>query len=411
MNWQKEIYKDRIGKFLLFLVSPFLGFLYALKNINTKSSFCIFFLFAVFFGINFTTSIGRDETHRGDAAQYRMKYEYAKSYSTGELSDIYQSFSSLEDERTRDIYIPIMSVITAKISDNYHVFFMLLAIVFSFFMLRTFKIFAAEVPKNKTVAVWILLYLFAMSNSIFNINGCRFWTAAWIGTYCLFQIYKNGNSRYYLLCCITPAIHSSYWFFLGILLIAKLLGNRTHFWKVAFFASFLISSVSMQLVTDLSDYLPPALQFLVARYTENEVEVKTNLYQVLSRIFNLGWTILMTVMMYNLMKREREIQGNAQIYGLYKLLLVWMTICNFVMPIPSLGGRYIAIGYPIMAYIWIVLFKNSNYNYRILKWYPIVSLMSIYEMGCNYFIYSVPFDFYTTSPIYQVYKYLILGIE
>ena len=285
MSWQTEYSKDWMSKFFLFLISPFLGFLYSLKRINTKSSFLVFFLFSVFFGLNFTTSDGKDEFHSGDAAAYRMKFNQAKTLTQGELFDYYHEVLLMENESQRDIYVPLMSYITAFISDSYHVFFAFLAIVFSFFMLLSFKFFSDDLAPRKTFPIWILLWMFVMTNSIFNINGCRFWTAAWIAVFCMFQIYRNGNKRYYLLACITPLVHQSYFFFLAILLLITLLGNRTSFWKVAFYLSFVVSSLSMQLIVDFSDYLPSALQFLVARYTEGDIVLKTNLYQVIHRFF------------------------------------------------------------------------------------------------------------------------------
>lgn len=410
MSWQTEYSKDWMSKFFLFLISPFLGFLYSLKRINTKSSFLVFFLFSVFFGLNFTTSDGKDEFHSGDAAAYRMKFNQAKTLTQGELFDYYHEVLLMENEKQRDIYVPLMSYITTFISDSYHVFFAFLAIVFSFFMLSSFKFFSDDLTLRKTFPIWILLWMFVMTNSIFNINGCRFWTAAWIAVFCMFQIYRNGNKRYYLLACITPLVHQSYFFFLVILLLITLLGNRTSFWKVIFYLSFVVSSLSMQLMVDFSDYLPSALQFLVARYTEGDIVLKTNLYQVIHRFFDLGWTILLVVMMYRLMKHEQEISNNPKIAGLYKLLLVWMSICNFVMPIPSLGARYITLGLPILAYVWYHAFTTRGRYNGVLKFYPIVGIMGGYDLLYCYVSQSVPMSFYYTSPIYQFYKYIIQGV-
>ena len=44
---------DVASKLILFILSPFLGFIYSLKRVNTKSSFIIFFLFSLCFGMCF----------------------------------------------------------------------------------------------------------------------------------------------------------------------------------------------------------------------------------------------------------------------------------------------------------------------------------------------------------------------
>ena len=407
--WEIEQSSDVVLKVVTFLLTPFLGFLVALRRINTKSSFVIFFLFSVFFGLNFNTSSGRDETHTGDASQYRMFFEYDKNMTSGELRDIFNVYSSFQDEMTRDLYVPLMSFLTAKISDSYHVFFALLACVFAFFMLKSFKFISVELPRNN-IYILIILYLFALSNSIFNINGCRFWTSAWVAVYSMFQIFRNGNKRYFLLAAITPMIHASYWFFLFVLLIAYFFGKGLHFWKIVFFLSFILSSLSTQILVDLSDYLPASLQFLVDRYTDNDIEVKSNLYQIIHRIFDFARTVVLAYMMFLFMKHEKNIMNNPKINRLYPLLLVWMTICNFVMPIPSLGKRFIVLGYPILAYIWYIIFEKNQKYRRVLLIYPFAGLMGIYELIMCYLHFSVPLSFYYTSPLYQIYKYIILGV-
>lgn len=407
--WQNELSSDIFVKSILFLISPLLGFMMAIRRINTKSSFIVFFLFAVFFGLNFETSVGRDEINNGDASVYRWRFEILKDMSQGDVSDVFSAFMSFDDAQNRDIYVPLVAFLTSLISYNYHVFFAILAMVFAFFSLRTLRFFTSELEGRNNLYVLILLYLFAITNSIFNINGCRFWTAAWVAVYSLFQIFRNGNKRYYILAAITPMIHASYWFFLSVLLIAFFLQKATRFWKIFFFASFILSSVSMQLVVDLSSYLPSSLQFLVERYT-GEVELKTNLYQVIRRIFGLASTVLTVYMMYLLMKHEKEIKNNPKTNNLYPFLLVWMSICYFVMPIPSLGGRYIVLGSPILAYVWLVTFEKHCKYRNVLLLYPIANLMFIYELICCYIDYSVPMSFYYTSPIYQFYKYIIQGV-
>lgn len=407
--WQSELSSDIFAKSILFLISPLLGFMMAIRRINTKSSFIVLFLFAVFFGLNFETTVGRDETNNSDASVYRWRFEILKDMSQGDVSDVFSAFMSFDDAQNRDVYVPLVAFLATRISNNYHVFFAILAMVFAFFSLRTLRFFTSELEGRINLYVLILLYLFAITNSIFNINGCRFWTAAWVAVYSLFQIYRNGNKRYYFLAAITPMIHASYWFFLSVLLIALFLQKATRFWKIFFFASFILSSVSMQLVVDLSSYLPSSLQFLVERYT-GEVELKTNLYQVIRRIFSFASTVLTVYMMYLLMKHEKEIKNNPKTNNLYPFLLVWMSICYFVMPIPSLGGRYVVLGFPILAYVWLMTFEKHGKYRNVLLLYPVANLMFIYELVCCYLEYSVPMSFYYTSPIYQFYKYIIIGV-
>jgi hypothetical protein len=55
--WQKENNHDKTIKIILFVFFPFLSFFYSLKRLNTKSSFVVFYLFAILFGMAFTVPI------------------------------------------------------------------------------------------------------------------------------------------------------------------------------------------------------------------------------------------------------------------------------------------------------------------------------------------------------------------
>ena len=408
--FQLEINRDIAKKVFLFLISPFLGFLVALKRMNTRSSFTVFFLFAVFFGMCFTTSVGKDELNRGDAAAYRYRFEQYRYFNAADISDVFQGFTSMQDSKTRDIYVPLMSFAVAKVSENYHVFFAFLAMVMSVFMLLSFKFLVGEEAFKYSWVCLLLAYFFIRGNCIFNINGCRFWTASWIAIYCNFQLFRNGNRKYLALALLTPMVHSSYWFYLIMLALVYVSGKFTRFWKIAFFVSFFISSVSMQLLQDLSDYLPPALQFLVDRYTD-DFEEKGNLYQVLRRLYTLVGNIYLVYMMYLFMKNENGIVQNPKTRFLYQFLLVWMAVIFFVMPIPSLGARYLKLAMPVIAYIWLVAFESRGMYRNVIKIFPLFFMMVIYEEFTGYISHSVYSDFYYTSPIYQIYKYLILGVE
>ena len=91
-------------------------------------------------------------------------------------------------------------------------------------------------------------------------------------------------------------------------------------------------------------------------------------------------------------------------------MLVMMSIVNFVMLIPSLGSRYYIVCMPFIAYLWLVTFESSHQYRNVLKWLPVISIMLLYERYMDYTAHSVSMSFYYSSPLYLVYKYLIIGV-
>ena len=189
--WLKENKQDKAIKLMLFIISPFAAMLYSLRTMNKKSSYVVFFMFAVFFGMSFTIESGKTEENRADSATYRRNFE--RYIFEGEFY-YYERFQEYLDfdEGDKDFYFDTLAYFVSRVTENYHFLFMVFAIVFAFFALNTLKIFTSEKKFDNSYASYVLVALF-MINDIFNINGVRFWTAAWIGVFCIFQIFSKNN--------------------------------------------------------------------------------------------------------------------------------------------------------------------------------------------------------------------------
>ena len=210
IDWNKEIKIDKAIKAILFILNPILGVLYSFKRINTKSSYIVFFLFALVFGLSFTVESGKTAESRFDGASYREKFDryiyYGENLYFTRLSE-YLGFK----EGDKDFYFDTVAFFTSQWTNNYHFIFLIFAAVFAYFALKSFRFLTVEPNFTTSLSCLILAYLF-MSNQIFNINGVRFWTAAWIGVYCIFQVIKNGNKRYFWLALLTPFVHGAFLF-------------------------------------------------------------------------------------------------------------------------------------------------------------------------------------------------------
>lgn len=408
-GWQKEEKIDKALKIFLFLVSPLVAALYALRNIKTKSSFVTFFLFAIFFGLSFTVESGKTAESRFDGASYREKFDRYINY--GELLYYSRLKEYVEfEEGHKDFYFDTIAFFTSQLTHNYHFLFFIFAAVFAYFALKSFRFLTSEPNFTTSLSCLILAYLF-MSNQIFNINGVRFWTAAWIGVYCIFQLIKNGDKRYLWLALLTPFVHSAFFLFVVVLLFGYFFKKLNHkLWVFLFLVSFLASNLSVELVRSVSDYLPPFLKRTAESYTDEsyigEVDNKGSGFIWVTEIFKFLVRAYMNLMVWLFIKNSKMILSNPKTSRLYPFLLIWMVFVNFTMPIPSLGGRFMMLAYPIIAYIWLVNFKGVKYQ-RLLFAMPIVFVFSFYTQAILYFKVLEP-EFYISSPFYLIYKYLII---
>ena len=406
--WNKELDRDKAVKLLLFLILPCLSLIYSLRNIKSRSSYVVFFLFSVLFGIAFSVPVGVTDSFLGDGAVYREWFDLYKKVSHREFIDGFVNFLSL-DYGKKDFYFDTVAFYVSRVTENYHFMFMLFSIVFGYFGLKCFKVFTSEDNFDSSHSSFILAYLF-MYNQIFNINGVRFWTAAWIGVYGIFQIFKNGMNRYWLLVMVIPFFHGAFWVYIGIILLAYLLKRFEKFWIVLFIISFFVSSVAVELIQLLQSYLPSFLSKTIGFYTDSEYIKLRNIegtgFSWVPKIFGFLFKVYINLIVYLFIKNSKLIRDNLKTNSLYLFLLVWMTFVNFVMFVPSLGERFLVLAYPIIAYIWLVNFKGVKYE-RILYILPFILAWNIFTMIREYNS-VLTFDFYFSSPFYLIYKYLIV---
>jgi hypothetical protein len=407
VGWLRENKVDIGLKIILFLISPFLSFFYSLKTLKARSSYVIFFLVALFFGMALTFPKGQLIGSTFDGSYYRESFEQYKTESYYNYLDGLRKFFTFNKGK-QDYYFETVAFFVSRITNNYHVMFLTFAFVFAFFSLKTFKFLTSENNFTSSLSCFILAYLF-MTNQIFNINGVRFWTAAWIGVYCIFQIFRNGNIGYFLLAFCTPFVHGSFWVFIAVLLLAYFLRRFEKIWIVLFFISFLVSSISVEIITDASSYLPPFLQNLIHSYSSKEAIAKFNQpgegFSWVAMVFNFLVRLYINLMVYLFIKNSDKIKANSKSKDMYTFLLVYITFVNFAMPIPSLGVRYMVLAYPIIAYIWLVNFKGRQYK-QVLYVMPVVFWFAIYTQ-INHYLNVLQFDFYVSNPFFLFYKYLI----
>ena len=403
-TWPVEYKNDVALKIILFLINPILGALYSLKRMNTKSSYVIFFCYMALFGLSMTmeSSFYQNDSEDSflDSMHHRADFEDITTMSWGEFSN---SLFEINYER-RDYYDYVLKFFVGQITDNYHVFFMVVAMVFAIFCLKSFRYFTSENNYSNTYPVYFLAYIF-MLIQIVQINGVRFYTAAWIAIFALFKILHDGNKRYIILLLILPLIHRSFFFLYVIILLAFFTKEFHRLWIVMFFISIVFSEVSSALLSSNMNLLPEHMTVWVEDYLERDEKYGDagrfySFFSLLTRIFRL-------CLMYVIIKNSKEVLCNVKTAEIYKFLLVLFTISNFSYSISNLGSRFSMLTYPFLAYIWLVLFKDK-YKY-LLYLIPFVYFYKAFYYDPGLYMQLLEPCFLYSSPLYLVYKYLIVA--
>lgn len=408
-NWLKEKKQDFFLKTFLFLTLPVVSFFYSFFRVNTKSSYIIFSLMSILFGLAFSVPSGKSNRELDiDGQFYRGKFESYINVTSYEFTQKTMDYLGF-DSKTKDFYFDTLAYFVSRITENYHILFMFSAIVFSYFCLKSFRFLTSEANYRFTLSTLVLVLLF-LQNSLFNINGMRFWTASWIAIYCIFQIFVSKNRKYYFLAALTPFFHGSYFIFLIVLLIAKIFKRFEKTWVYLFIASFVFSNLSLIIIelfsSNFQNYLPPSIINLINAYTAEDYISAYNDTSNLSYtlIFKFILPIYLAVIVLVFFLNSKAIKNNEKTKEIYLFLLVWLTVFNFLTFIPALGGRYIVTAYPIIAYIWLVNIQKTKFDIIIL-FLPFALLMQLYRQ-INYYLMVLEPSFFFSNPFILLYKYL-----
>ena len=124
---------------------------------------------------------------------------------------------------------------------------------------------------------------------------------------------------------------------------------------------------------------------------------------ILKGIFDMLSTIYINIMFYLIYKKNNS-NIPIQAKTLYDFFLVYISIINFVRPIPSLGARYFLVGFPLIAYLWLANFGAKQHKWVIYS----MPLFMLWYLHNSYilFVYFLEPEFYYTNPFSIIANYL-----
>lgn len=395
-------------KLILFVISPFIGFLHSFSKPWSSSSRVIVFLWFVVFGMCFTPT-NKDSDGWQYAEEFRAESRASDEQYKEQISDYFYNFQTT---KTKDIYLVTMIHFVSRFSSNVHLFFMILACVFAFFYVKSMKfVVPLQDEGYEKLIIPILFLLFCLNNPIFNINGVRFWTAAWVATYLVFQMLVNKKYIYLLLAPITVLIHASFVFFIVALAFYFVLGECHKLWKVLFFISLFFAVLSLGSSYNLSGLIPLPL-FLeneMNAYSSDSAIMDSQLaFQSLplyAQIANMLPRILINIIIVVLLMNKKDVSGGTERSNIVKYLIILMTFVNFTFVIPSVGVRFFKLVIPLLVYL---LIKSPSFTNKYK--YLVYSIPVAYSVDVLYWFRKMAsvtsiIDYMTPLPVLFI-KYL-----
>ena len=361
-----------IAKLVIFLIWPFGSFLYSLRSAKTKSSQIIFYLFMVLFGWTFIA-----ETEAIDSYRYLQKYEIFLNNPIANYLNALESYVTF-DGGVKDIYLQLCFLITSVVAGgNYHALFALFASVFAFFYIKSLRFMLNNKLFDYSIPAVIVVVCFTLSNTIFNINGVRYWTAGWVFVFACFSFLISGNKKLLLLLLLAPLIHIAFIIPVVLFAIWRFAGISVTVLTVGYGVSFFIGSVS-ELVLSKMSLFPPVIQKLLDSYLASGLEaIDSNKSWYGQILIRLPYFYLNALVIFFLMN-SKVLMSHKMSKRVFTFVLVMFSFVNLVYSLPSIGGRMLQLTIPFLMFL-VLIWKDRIPN-------------------LNYFIYLIPLVFF--RPIY-----------
>ena len=249
------------NKVLLAILWPFAGLITSLKHWRQPWAMNMFWVVCMYLGaIQIYHPEGTVLGDGADSGRYVLQ-----------LMDMYNNVHSFSDVSkyfyeggTIDIFCSTLTFFVSRFTDNGHVFFFFVALIFGFFYSRNVWYILGKLPDRLPKWTWVLIMYFFLVCPIWLINGVRMWTATHIFAYGALPYLLDGDKKKLPWCFASILVHHSFIFPIPLLSIYLLISNRiiSKQWIItALFVFYLltltIKSVNLESFNSLlHNYLP-----------------------------------------------------------------------------------------------------------------------------------------------------------
>lgn len=391
MYSQKSDHNNSALLLIIFIIWPFLGFLFAIYDFKRRFSRFLILLFFLIFGFLIYLNPQQDSQRRAD---------YLKAAYLEPFDKFFDSFDKLYEE-SLDFIEPLLIYTVSRFTDFYGTLFAIYALIFGSLMLYYLKIMYLHFYNFKNINALIFLILLVFVNSIGEINGFRMWTAAWIFAVGMILFFHFQKDKYLLFACSAIFLHFSYIPLVILVFVYKFFGNRAFIYGSLAIFSFFVAELNIDQVQQYAAFFGKASETKISAYTGDKyIESVNNKKEVAAwfLIFNeRGMHYFTSISMLMVYLKKRAYFRVKLVDNFYSFTLLLLTFANISSLLPS-GARFYRV-YNIFAFSTLLLYyvyeekdkKISNINLFAL---PVIVLFVFFNIR----LFSEPASIYLLGP-------------
>lgn len=411
---------------LLSFFWPFAGLITSLKHWRQPWAMNVFWVVCAFMGaIQIYHPVGTILGDGSDSGRYVLELQemYRSVDSFAEVS------SHFYDGDTNDVFCPSLQYIISRFSENGHVFFFVLAIIYGFFYSRNIWYILKRIKNQHIKWLWVMVAAFFLVCPFWNINGVRMWTALHVFVYGAMPFLLEGKKKRLIWSAASILIHHSFIFPIALLTLFFAIGHRisSNNRTITVFFLFYILTLMVKsldlgaLNAFLQVYLPSFYEDRIDGYV-NEDTLASNLEKLSQNSWHVAFfndthywiNQILVVFTYLIFKRN-----GSKLSGLLPLFCFALLIygfSNILACVPS-GGRYITISQMFMVATFLLTFKYLMCDKTLSHYMPVIMFLLAFSLifeirkGLDYYGLDLLFGNFISITLIEVNTPLIYLIK
>lgn len=340
----------------VFVLWPFLGFLFAIRNYNQKISRAVILLFFVLYGF----IIVNDR----DGADLYSNYLRFSQYVIEPDSYFWVLINGLfKQDGTLDIIQKLIVFFVSRVTSNVNYLYLVYALIFGYVYLKGISLLHKFYNNNRNINSWLMLFMFVLIIPITSIGNFRFFSAVWIFFIGAYHVVLYKNYKFLFVALLSVFMHFGLIAANLLLIIYLILGNRNKLYLIIIAFSFLIPSIAGDLIVSVANnfgggFEDKANEYLSADSFEIVANKQLSWFLTLRPKLIIYYIYLMYIVSYFIWPKQKDEGMN----NLFSFSLLFFAFTNFVIAVPSLGGRYLGI-FELFAFSYLCFAMFYRYQY------------------------------------------------
>lgn len=304
------------------------------------------------------------------------------------------------DNKSLDLYQPILTYIISRFTANGHVLFFVFAFVFGFFYSRNIWYVLEKLEGRLGDWSWVLIAFYFLICPIWNINGVRMWTALHIFVYGAMPFVFEKDRSKLKWCFLSLLVHFSFLFPVLILLLYVFVPKSViKIYFIFYLATLFLKEIDLSVVRNfLLEYLPIVYEDKISGYTNEEYALKRteevaglSLHVILSE--KITYWIIQVYIVMSFFAIRKYLKENESIKRLFIFSLLIYGVSNIFALVPS-GERFLVLSQMFMIPVFLFVIKKVPKNTYMKLLHPIFMILMLFVIV---FYIRKGFDFYGLS--------------